>query len=171
MRTERPKTVLTLTEQEGEQLVRWSRRAKSSQALALRSKIVLACAKGTDNKGVASQLNCAVATVGKWRSRFVAERLDGLLDEPRPGRPATISVDQVEAVVVATLEETPRNATHWSRASMAKRSGLSKTTIGRIWKAFELKPHRVDSFRLSHDPLFGEKVYDVVGLYLDPRAP
>src|ERR1035437_2800489 len=144
-RTGRPKTELTLTEQEGEQLVRWARRAKSSQALALRSKIVLACAKGTDNKDVAAQLNCAVATVGKWRSRFVAERLDGLLDEPRPGRPATISVEAVEAVVVATLEETPRNATHWSRASMAKRSGLSKTTIGRIWK-----------------------VYDVVGLYLDP---
>lgn len=167
-RTGRPKTELTLTEQEREQLVRWSRRAKSSQALALRSKIVLACAKGTDNKDVAAQLNCAVATVGKWRSRFVAERLDGLLDEPRPGRPATISVEAVEAVVVATLEETPRNATHWSRASMAKRSGLSKTTIGRIWKAFELKPHRVDGFKLSNDPLFVEKVYDVVGLYLDP---
>src|SRR5664279_4492686 len=166
VRTGRPKSELTLTEQEGEQLVRWSRRAKSSQAL--RSKIVLACAKGTDNKGVAAQLNCAVATVGKWRSRFVSERLDGLLDEPRPGRPATISVDQVEAVVVATLEETPRNATHWSRASMARRSGLSKTTIGRIWKAFELKPHRVDRFKLSKDPLFVEKVYDVVGLYLDP---
>ncbi|HEY5180178.1 MAG TPA: IS630 family transposase, partial [Dermatophilaceae bacterium] len=108
-RTGRPKTELTLTEQEGEQLVRWARRAKSSQALALRSKIVLACAKGTDNKSVAAQLNCAAATVGKWRSRF----------------------DQVEAVVVATLEETPRNATRWSRASMAKRSGLYKTTIGR----------------------------------------
>src|SRR5674476_1067682 len=162
-RTGRPKTELTLTEQEGEQLVRWSHRAKSSQALALRSKIVLACAKGTDNKDVAAQLNCAVATVGKWRSRFVAERLDGLVDEPRPGRPATISVEAVEAVVVATLEETPRNATHWSRASMAKRSGLSKTTIGRIWKAFELKPHRVDGFKLSSDPLFVEKVYDDEG--------
>ena len=168
-RTGRPKTELTLTEEERVQLVRWSRRAKSSQALVLRSKIVLACARGTDNKGVAAQLNCAVATVGKWRSRFVAERLDGLVDEPRPGRPATVRVDQVEAVVLATLEETPRNATHWSRASMAKRSGLSKTTIGRIWKAFELKPHRVDGFKLSTDPLFVEKVYDVVGLYLDPR--
>ena len=157
-----------MAEDEREQLVRWSRRAKSSQALALRSRIVLGCAEGADNKSVAAQLNCAEATVGKWRRRFVAERLDGLVDEPRPGRPPSISVEQVEAIVVATLEETPKNATHWSRASMAKRSGLSKTTIGRIWKAFELKPHRVDGFKLSTDPLFVEKVYDVVGLYLNP---
>jgi len=167
-RTGRPKTGLTLTEDEREQLVRWSRRASSSQALALRSRIVLSCAEGTDSKGVAAQLNCAEATVGKWRRRFVAERLDALVDEPRPGRPPSISVEQVEQVVVATLEETPKNATHWSRASMAKRSGLSKTTIGRIWKAFELRPHRVDGFKLSLDPLFVEKFYDVVGLYLDP---
>ena len=167
-RTGRPKTELTLAEDERDQLVRWSRRAKSSQALALRSKIVLACAGGADNKSVAAQLNCTEATVGKWRRRFVAERLEGLMDEPRPGRPPSISVDQVEAIVVATLEETPTHATHWSRASMAQRSGLSKTTIGRIWRAFELKPHRVDGFKLSKDPLFIEKVYDVVGLYLDP---
>ncbi|MEO3936087.1 IS630 family transposase [Dermatophilaceae bacterium Soc4.6] len=167
-RTGRPMTELTLAQDEREQLVRWSRRAKSSQALALRSKIVLSCAGGANNKTVAAQLNCSEATVGKWRRRFVAERLDGLGDEPRPGRPPSISVDQVEEIVVATLESTPTNATHWSRASMAQRSGLSKTTIGRIWKAFELKPHRVDGFKLSKDPLFVEKVYDVVGLYLDP---
>ena len=167
-RTGRPKTELTLAEDERDQLVRWSRRAKSSQALALRSKIVLACAGGADNKTVAAQFNCTETTVGKWRRRFVAERPGGLVDEPRPGRPPSISVDQVEAIVVATLEGTPTNAMHWSRASMARRSCLSKTTIGRIWRAFELKPHRVDGFKLSKDPLFVEKVYDVVGPYLDP---
>ena len=107
-------------------------------------------------------------TVGKWRARFIELRLDGLADDPRPGRPASITAEQVEDVVVATLESTPKNATHWSRASMAKRSGLSKSTIGRIWKAFELKPHRADSFKLSTDPLFVAKVFDVVGLYLNP---
>jgi transposase/transcriptional regulator with XRE-family HTH domain len=157
-----------LTDEEREQLVRWSRRAKSSQALALRSRIVLACADGMDNKTVASRLGCAAATVGKWRARFVEHRLDGLSDEPRPGRPPSISVDQVEDVVVATLESTPENATHWSRAKMAERTGLSKSTIGRIWRAFELQPHREDRFKLSNDPLFVEKVYDVVGLYLNP---
>src|SRR5665648_441689 len=167
-RTGRPKVELVLTEDEREQLTRWSRRAKSSRALALRSRIVLACADGVDNKTVAARLGCAAATVGKWRARFVELRLDGLLDEPRPGRPPSISIDQVEAVVVATLEQTPTNATHWSRAKMAERSGLSKSTIGRIWRAFELKPHRADGFKLSNEPLFTEKVFDVVGLYLNP---
>jgi transposase len=167
-RTGRPKAELVLTEDERAQLVRWSRRARSSQALALRSRIVLACAEGVDNKIVAGRLGCTPATVGKWRGRFVEHRLDGLSDEPRPGRPPSISVDQVEDVVVATLESTPDNATHWSRAKMAQRSGLSKSTIGRIWKAFELQPHRADGFKLSNDPLFVEKVYDVVGLYVNP---
>ena len=167
-RTGRPKTELVLTDQEREQLVRWSRRRKSAQGLALRSRIVLACAEGSDNKTVAAALGCAAVTVGKWRGRFVEHRLDGLTDDDRPGRPTSITVDQIEDVVVATLESTPANATHWSRAKMAERSGLSKSTVGRIWKAFELKPHRTDGFKLSNDPLFVEKVHDVVGLYVNP---
>jgi transposase len=164
----RPKAELILTAEEREQLVRWSRRAKSSQALALRSKIVLACAEGVDNKAVAAQLRCNQVTVGKWRTRFVEHRLDGLTDEQRTGRPATITVDQVEDVIVATLESTPPNATHWTRSKMAERTGLSKTTIGDIWKTFDLKPHRVDHFKLSNDPLFIDKLYDIVGLYINP---
>ena len=167
-RTGRPKTELILSDEEREQLLRWSRRAKSSQALALRSRIVLGCGEGLDNKSVAERVHCSTNTVSKWRARFVADRLDGLVDEPRPGRPPTITAERVEEVVVATLESTPKNATHWSRAKMADRSGLSKSTIGRIWKAFELKPHREDGFKLSNDPQFVEKVYDVVGLYLNP---
>lgn len=167
-RTGRPKALLELTSDERDQLERWSRRRKSSQALALRSRIVLGCASGLSNKEVAEQERVAQATVGKWRSRFVESRLDGLADDPRPGRPPTVTAEQVEDVVVTTLEQTPANATHWSRAKMAERSGLSPSTIGRIWKAFELKPHRTDGFKLSNDPLFVEKVYDVIGLYLDP---
>jgi transposase len=167
-RTGRPKAALSLTDDERDQLVRWSRRAKSAQALALRSRIVLACAEGADNKTVALRLGCAEATVGKWRRRFVAQRLDGLVDEPRPGAPRSISDERVEQVLVATLERTPRNATHWSRASMAAETGLSESTIGRIWRAFGLKPHLADTFKLSNDPQFIEKVRDVVGLYLDP---
>lgn len=167
-RTGRPKAALELTDEERVELVRWSRRAKSSQALALRSRIVLACADGLANKEVAVAERVNQATVGKWRRRFVESRLDGLVDDPRPGRPPTITAEQVEEVVVTTLESTPANATHWSRAKMAERSGLSPSTIGRIWKAFELKPHRADGFKLSNDPLFVDKVYDVVGLYLNP---
>ncbi|MDO9063013.1 MAG: IS630 family transposase, partial [Microbacterium sp.] len=159
---------LILSDEEREQLLRWSRRAKSSQALALRSRIVLGCGDGLDNKTVAGRVGCSANTVSKWRARFLESRLDGLVDEPRPGRPAVITAEQVEDVVVATLESTPANATHWSRAKMADRSGLSKSTIGRIWKAFELKPHREDGFKLSNDPQFVDKVYDIVGLYLDP---
>jgi transposase len=167
-RTGRPKAELVLTDDEREQLGRWSRRAKSAQSLALRSRIVLACADGLDNTSAAARVGCSPATVGKWRARFVQRRLDGLVDEPRPGRPPTISAEQVEDVVVSTLESTPKNATHWSRTKMAERSGLSRSTIGRIWRAFELKPHREDGFKLSTDPLFVEKVHDVVGLYLNP---
>jgi transposase len=164
----RPKAPLVLTDEERETLVRWSRRRRSAQSLALRARIVLACAEGKTNKAVAEELRVWPQTVTKWRGRFVRERLEGLSDEPRPGAPRTITDEQVEAVVVATLEELPKDATHWSRALMAKRSGLSKSTVGRIWKAFGLKPHLTDTFKLSTDPQFIEKVRDVVGLYLDP---
>jgi transposase len=146
----------------------WVRRRKSAQGLALRSQIVLSCATGVTNKEVAAQLGISMPTVGKWRSRFIDSRLDGLVDEPRSGRKPTITAEQVEDVVVATLESTPEHATHWSRKKMAERSGLSKSTIGRIWKGFGLKPHLVDGFKLSNDPLFVDKVYDVAGLYLNP---
>ena len=167
-RTGRPKQVLELSNAERKQLVGWERRRKSSQALALRSRIVLRCADGQSNTQVARECGVTAATVGKWRRRFCELRLDGLCDEPRPGRPRTISVEQVERVVVDTLESTPENATHWSRRKMAERSGLSRSTIGRIWQAFGLQPHRTDTFKLSNEPLFVEKVYDIVGLYLNP---
>jgi transposase len=159
---------LVLTDEERATLTRWSRRAKSSQVLAMRSRIILACADGAPNTDVATALGVHLSTVGKWRRRFLALRLDGLVDEPRPGRPASITLDRIEDVVVTTLEQTPRNATHWSRTSMAERSGLSKSTIGRIWRDFGLKPHRTDTFKLSTDPLFIEKVVDVIGLYHNP---
>jgi transposase len=164
-RTGRPKTELTLTPQEREQLVGWERRRKSSQALALRSRIVLACAEGRSKRDVAALCGVSQPTVGKWRRRFCELRLDGLCDEPRPGRLRTITLEQVEQVVVQTLESTPENATHWSRRKMAERSGLSRSTIGRIWAAFGLQPHRAETFKLSTDV---EKVYDIVGLYLNP---
>jgi len=164
----RPKAELVLTDEERAELTRWARRAKTAQVLALRARIVLACGQGKANRQVAEELGIWPQTVGKWRKRFLEQRMDGLIDEPRPGRPATISLEQVEDVLVTTLESTPADATHWSRASMARRSGLSKSTIGRIWKDFELKPHQTDPFKLSRDPQFVDKVLDVVGLYHNP---
>ena len=169
-RTGWPVAEVVLTDDERETLLRWSRRAKSSQALALRSRIVLGCAEGKANKQVAAELGVWPQMVGTWRRRFVESRLDGLSDEPRPGAPRKITDAQVEQVVVATLERTPADATHWSRASMAAQSGLSRSTVGRIWRAFGLKPHQVETFKLSTDPQFIDKVRDVVGLYLAPAC-
>ena len=157
-----------LTDAERKTLTRWARRRNSAQALALRARIVLACAEGLSNTDVAARERVSRPTVGKWRCRFIERRLDGLVDEPRPGGPRTVTDEQVEEVVIATLERQPKDATHWSRASMATESGLSKSTIGRIWKAFRLQPHLVDTFKISNDPLCMVKVRVVVGLYLDP---
>ncbi len=139
------------------------------QGLALRSQIVLECAYGHSNKEVASRLSVSAATVGKWRRRFLADRLDGLVDEPRSGRPRTVGDERVEDVIVKTLETVPPDGgTRWSTRQMAAKSGLSQSTISRVWRAFGLQPHRVEHWKLSKDPLFVEKVKDIVGLYLDP---
>jgi transposase len=159
---------VTLSHAERETLEGWARRRNSAQALALRARIVLGAAAGEGNTELAERLGVTRMTVAKWRTRFVTHRVDGLLDEPRPGRPRTISDEQVEEVIVRTLESTPTDATHWSTRSMAAEVGLSQTAVSRIWRAFGLQPHRVESFKLSADPLFVEKVRDVVGLYLDP---
>ncbi len=168
-RTGRPKKPLVLTDDERQTLERWARRPKSAQALALRARIVLACAEaGATDQMVAAGLGVHPVTVGKWRDRFITKRLEGLSDEPRPGSPRTVTDDHVEAVVVKTLEETPTDATHWSTRSMAKATGMSQSAVSRIWRAFGLKPHLVDTFKLSSDPQFIEKVRDVVGLYMNP---
>jgi transposase len=168
MRKGRPVPILTLTDEEREALGQWMRRPKTSQSLALRARIVVLCARGESNTDVASQLRVTKQTVGKWRSRFLERRLDGLLDEPRPGTPRRLSDADVERVVAMTLESTPKDATHWSTRAMAEASGLSRSSIQRIWQAFALAPHRSETFKLSKDPLFIDKVRDIVGLYLDP---
>jgi transposase len=167
-KTGRPKVELVLSDAERAELVRGARAATSTQSYALRCKIVLASADGVTNTDIARRLGISMPTVGKWRKRFLDYRVAGLVDEPRPGRPPSILLDRVQEVVTLTLEQVPRNATHWSRASMAERTGLSKSTVGRIWRRFELKPHLTDGFQISTDPLFVEKVVDVVGLYHNP---
>jgi len=159
---------LGLTGEERETLERWARRPTTAQALAQRARIVRRCATGQPNQVVARDVGVTRLTVGRWRHRFVTKRLDGLLDEPRPGAPRTITDGDVERVVRLTLETAPRDATHWSTRAMAKRCGLSQTAVSRIWRAFVLQPHRVRTFKLSKDPLFIDKVRDIVGLYLDP---
>ncbi|AXB43009.1 IS630 family transposase [Amycolatopsis albispora] len=159
---------LTLTDEERRILEGWTRRRTTAQGLAMRARIVLTCAEGGSNTDIAERLRLNRSTVATWRARFVRDRLDGLSDEPRPGRPRTITDDQVERVVVTTLETTPVNATHWSTRSLAAQTGMTQSAVSRIWRAFGLKPHKVDTFKISKDPLFVDKVRDVVGLYLDP---
>jgi transposase len=167
-RTGRPTARIVLTDEERDVLERWARRPKSAQALALRCRIVLGAAAGATNQEIAAQLACHPTTVGKWRRRFAELRIDGLHDEPRPGKPRTVSDEDVERVIVKTLEETPSDATHWSSYSMAEATGMSQSTVSRIWRAFGLKPHLVDDFKLSPDPQFIDKVRDIVALYLNP---
>lgn len=164
----RPKKPLELTEDERRTLTAWASRPKSSQRLALRSNIVLACAEGIHNTEVAQRLGVTPTTVGKWRERFRTHRLEGLSDEHRPGPPRTLSDEQVHEVITRTLETKPRGATHWTTRSLAKELGLTQNAVWRIWNAFALQPHRQKTFKLSTDPLFVEKVRDVVGLYLNP---
>lgn len=164
----RPKAELVLSEAEREQLDVWSRRRKTAQALALRSRIILECSSGAENKVVAAKLAIAKQTVCKWRGRFLQLRLDGLLDAPRTGAPRSIDDARVDAVIAKTLEARPMNATHWSTRLMAREAKLSQTAISRIWRAFGLQPHRQETFKLSTDPLFVEKTRDIVGLYINP---
>jgi transposase len=164
----RPKAKLVLTDEEQETLERWARRPKTAQALAQRARIVLRCTRMPSNIAVAARVGVTHQTVGKWRARFVTRRLDGLLDEPRPGTPRRVTDGDVERILTRTLETLPRDATHWSTRSLAAKVGLSQSTISRIWRAFALQPHRTATFKLSKDPLFIEKVRDIVGLYLAP---
>jgi len=164
----RPLAPLAITVDERETLHRWVARRTTAQALAQRARLVLAAADGLSNQRIVAMLHVTPQTVSKWRRRFLTDRLDGLLDEPRPGAPRTIRDAEVERVVTLTLESTPEDATHWSTRSMAQRTGMSQSAVSRIWRAFGLQPHRSETFKLSHDPLFIEKVRDIVGLYLNP---
>jgi len=166
----RPLKPLVLTPDERETLEQWARRPKSPQALAKRARIILDCAADKSIGDVAALHGTSRQTVSKWRSRFIEHRLEGLSDAPRSGAPRTITDATVERVVTRTLETKPHNATHWSTRSMAKAMGMSQTAIARIWRAFELQPHRTETFKLSTDPHFIEKVRDVVGLYIHPPA-
>src|SRR5262245_5083112 len=168
MRTGRPKQPLILTEEERDRLQSLTHRARSQSVLARRARVVLACAEGLDNQAVAKKLRCSKGMVGKWRARFLEARLEGLYDEPRPGAPRKVTDEQVEQVVIQTLESTPRGQTHWSTRELAKAAGLSRMTISRIWHAFGLQPHRSETFKLSPDPQLIEKVRDIVGLYMNP---
>ena len=168
MRTGRPMPTLTVSDEERETLERWARRPKTAQALARRAEVVLGAAAGASNSALARELRWTGQTVGRWRSRFLERRLDGLLDEPRPGAPRRIGDADVERVLTLTLETAPQDATHWSTRAMARRAGLSQSAVSRIWRAFALAPHRSEHFQLSKDPLFIEKVRDIVGLYLSP---
>jgi transposase len=168
MRLGRPVAVVTVNDEQRLELEAWSRRPKTAQALAMRSRIILLAAQGGSNKSIALKLSTTPHTVGKWRKRFQSAGNDGLLDEPRPGTSRKLSDKQVELVLTRTLESQPEAATHWSTRDMAKTCGLSQSSISRIWRAFSLAPHRSETFKLSRDPLFIEKVRDIVGLYLDP---
>jgi transposase len=160
--------LIELSDDERVQLESWARRRTSAQALALRSRIVLLAAEGFNNTEIAERLGVHRPIVRKWRGRFAQHRLDGLTDEPRPGQPRKITDEKVEEVIVKTLETAPRDATHWSTRSMAREVGLTQTAVHRIWKAFGLQPHRAETWKLSRDPQFIDKVRDVVGLYLNP---
>ncbi len=168
MRPGRPVPRFVLSPSERTTLDQYARRPTTAQALALRARIVLRCATGATHTTIAADLGVTIQTVGKWRKRFVATRIAGLLDEPRPGAPRKITDAQIERAIATTLESTPRDATHWSTRELAKHEGLSQSTVTRIWKAFALQPHRMETFKLSKDPLFIDKVRDIVGLYLHP---
>ena len=164
----RPTKPVVVTDAERRTLIRWTQRPRANRRLAFRARLVLACADGMPDTAVVRRYRTKNATVGKWRHRFIARRLDGLLDEPRVGAPRRISDDAVEAVIVTTLETTPPGETHWSTRAMAAKAGMSHVTVGRIWRTFGLKPHVTESFKISPDPQLIEKVRDVVGLYMHP---